>query len=355
MAQRVDIALVRRSVTIEQILAHYGLLDKLTRKGDSLIGACPIHHGTNKTQFHVSLSKNAFRCFGDCGSDPRLHNGGGNMISFVIAMEDIAVPDDPDQHQAARTAALRIADWFGIGASQKYSHITRSAQTAPIPPPPPRLTTELQSTEQPADEPLVNAPLKFELRDLDADHAYLKERSFTPETIAYFGVGYFPGRGLMQGRVAIPIRDADGTLVAYAGRWPGNEPPEGEGKYRLPNGFHKSLVVYNLHRAKACAREHGLVVVEGFFDTMRLHQLGVCHAVALMGSTLSQAQEDLIVDTVGPQGKVTLLFDGDTSGRTCTHDALARLGNRVYAKALLLPDGKQPDQLTKDELRQLGR
>src|SRR5262245_36433105 len=84
MAQRVDIASVRRSVSIEQILEYYGVLDTLTRKGDSLVGPCPMHHGTNKTQFHVSLSKNAFRCFGDCGADSRLHNGGGNQISFVI-------------------------------------------------------------------------------------------------------------------------------------------------------------------------------------------------------------------------------------------------------------------------------
>jgi DNA primase len=277
------------------------------------------------------------------------------MISFVIAMEDIKEPDDPDQHQAARTAALQIAEWFGIGAAQKSSHPARSAPTAPTQPPPARLATEMQPTEQPADEPLVNAPLKFELRDLDANHAYLLDRGFTPETTANFGVGYFSGRGIMSGRVAVPIHDVDGTLVAYAGRWPGSEPPEGSGKYRLPNGFHKSILVYNMHRAKACAREHGLVLVEGYFDVMRLHQLGVCHAVALMGSAMSQAQEDLIVDAVGPQGKVTLLFDGDTSGRTCTQDALARLGGRVYTKALILPDGKQPDQLTKDELRQLGR
>ena len=122
--------------------------------------------------------------------------------------------------------------------------------------------------------------------------------------------------------------------------------PKVEGKYRLPNGFHKSILVYNLHRAKACARQHGLVLVEGYFDAMRLHQLGICHAVALMGSALSDVQLNLIVDTIGPQGKVTLLFDGDASGRACTEDALARLSKRVYAKALYLPDGKQPDQLS---------
>jgi DNA primase len=80
MVQWVDIRKVRESVSIEQILEYYGLEDNLIRKGDQLIGPCPIHKGTNKSQFHVSLSKNAFRCFGDCSSDPRLHSGGGKAL-----------------------------------------------------------------------------------------------------------------------------------------------------------------------------------------------------------------------------------------------------------------------------------
>ncbi len=42
-------------------------------------------------------------------------------------------------------------------------------------------------------------------------------RGLTPETVNVFGVGYCP-RGLMRGRVAIPIRNERGELVAYAGR-----------------------------------------------------------------------------------------------------------------------------------------
>src|SRR4030095_16317925 len=132
MAQRVDIALVRNSVNIEQILAHYGLLETLTRKVDSLVGPCPMHQGKNKTQFSVSTTKNAFRCFGDCTSDSRLHNGGGNHISFVIVLEGIEEPDDPEQHKASRKAALLMAEWFGIGNQKTH---WKPAQTAQVRPP----------------------------------------------------------------------------------------------------------------------------------------------------------------------------------------------------------------------------
>jgi DNA primase len=172
--------------------------------------------------------------------------------------------------------------------------------------------------------------------------------------MAYFGAGYHGGKGIMHARVVVPIHQVDGTLVGYAGRWPGNEPPEGEGKYKLPQGFHKSLEVFNIHRAKACAREHGLVLVEGYFDVLRLYQLGICHAVALMGSSLSDAQEKLILDAVGPHGRLTLLFDGDTSGRTVTEDALVRLSRHAHVRAIYLTDGVQPDQLTKTELDMLS-
>ena len=114
MAIWVDIKKVRESVDMEQILEYYGLVEQLTRKGDQLIGACPIHKGTNKSQFHVSLTKNAFHCFGDCKSNASLHNGGGNLIDFVRVMEGIEEPDDADQHKAARKAALLIQEWFGL-------------------------------------------------------------------------------------------------------------------------------------------------------------------------------------------------------------------------------------------------
>jgi hypothetical protein len=59
----VDFKVVNAAVSMEQVLQHYGLLDGLKRSGDSLTGPCPIHKGTNKTQFRVSISKNCWNSF----------------------------------------------------------------------------------------------------------------------------------------------------------------------------------------------------------------------------------------------------------------------------------------------------
>ena len=137
-----------------------------------------------------------------------------------------------------------------------------------------------------------NKPLAFALTKLDAEHPYFAERGLTAETIATFGVG-FCNKGLLRGYAAIPIHNTDGELVAYAGRWPGT-PKEGKGKYKLPEGFKKSIELFNLHRAMSEPDETPLVIVEGFFDCMRLWQLGLRRVVALMGCSISDAQEEIL-------------------------------------------------------------
>jgi DNA primase len=77
-----DIAQVKALVSLEQVLARYGVLERLRRSGRQLQGRCPIHRGSNHRQFTVDLHKGLWRCFGDC-------DRGGDVIAFVAAMEGI--------------------------------------------------------------------------------------------------------------------------------------------------------------------------------------------------------------------------------------------------------------------------
>jgi DNA primase len=158
----------------------------------------------------------------------------------------------------------------------------------------------------------------------------------------------------MRGRVCIPIHNADGELVAYAGRWVGPEAdlPEGEERYKLPKGFQKSLELFNLHRVKDCRH---VVVVEGFFGALRLHSLRK-PAVALMGSSLSEAQVALLRERCPELRHVTVMLDGDEGGRTAADDVAVKLARHWWVRIVGLPDGGQPDTVAVDELeRLLGR
>jgi DNA primase len=103
-------------------------------------------------------------------------------------------------------------------------------------------------------------------------------------------VGFYAGSGLLSGRVAIPIANARGQTVAYAGRALDGSLP----KYKLPAGFRKAWELFNLHRA-ASTGSQSVIVVEGYFDCLRVHREGLLWVVALMGSSLSAEQEKALL------------------------------------------------------------
>ena len=96
----------------------------------------------------------------------------------------------------------------------------------------------------------------------------------------------------MVGRIVIPIHNVKGELVAYAGRWPGESPEDTE-KYKLPPKFNKLSEVFNLDRAIKEPADNPLVIVEGFFDVIKLHQHGCRKVVAIMGNTLSSERRTI--------------------------------------------------------------
>ena len=336
----VDFKEIKSKVSIVDILKRYGVLEALSKSGnDRLSGACPIHGGTNTTHFRVSISKNCWNCFGKCQC-------GGNVIDFVSKKEDVSFRD----------AALLIRDWF-IGDQEEIPVATEKPRfdasqfeeqprfRVPDPAPP-----ELSPVE--SEEIAGNKPLKFALTKLDPAHAYLRERGLSEESIATFGLGYC-GKGLLRGYIAIPIHSTDGELVAYAGRWPGT-PPVGKGKYKLPEGFKKSLEVFNLHRAMLSDQEAPLVIVEGYFDCIKIHQAGYERVVALMGSSLSQAQENAILENVDTEEGLIVFFDNDESGRKCRLEVVGRLSQNIFVKSVLAKgEGAQPEHLSEDELREV--
>jgi DNA primase len=188
----------------------------------------------------------------------------------------------------------------------------------------------------------VNRPLAFELRGI-AYHEYLERRGISQETATHFGVGFFPGKGSMAGRVVIPIRNESGELVAYAGRAINGDEP----KYKLPAGFHKAHVLYNLD--KVGGEADTIIVVEGFFDSFKVVQAGFPNVVALMGRTLSEEQAKLVAKF----RKVVLMLDGDGPGRESQQNLTLALSTNHFVRSAIVPDGKQPDELSSVDIQNL--
>ena len=203
---------------------------------------------------------------------------------------------------------------------------------------------------------------------------YLLGRNFSPGTIIEWQLGFCPdwktyttraiaanlftaaeqagicksGNGnvwdVLHHRITIPIHDAQGRLVGFAGRVvPGGEGP----KYINPTNtalYQKDKILFGLHKARKHFAAHGCAcLVEGYFDVIKLHQHGWTNAVASCGTALTEGQAKQLkryTDTV------LILRDGDKAGRSAAEKDISILASQQFTIYLcLLPEGQDPDSL----------
>ena len=338
---------VRDSADIVAVIGEY--VD-LKRQGTDYRGPCPFHQGTNRN-FSVSPKKAMYYCF--------VCHEGGDVFNFLTKRLGVDWP------QAVRM----VAEKSGIEIVE---------------------TTRGRPEEKDEREPLweVNGAAADYFRrilwedELGRDaRAYLEERGVSRELADRIGIGFAPREiGLMRtyletlgfdearmteaglltvpdgatdprprfrGRLIFPIYDVSNRVVGFGGRLLG----PGEPKYlNSPESriFSKGKLLYGLNWAKQAARrdEH-MLVVEGYFDVVRLIDAGVESVVAPMGTALTEDQAKLIRRYTE---RVYLLYDSDRAGLKATFrsgDELLRQGASV--QVVTLPEGDDPDTFTRRE------
>ena len=327
---RIDFRYVREQADFETVAAHYNLT--LEGRGEQRKMLCPFH-GDTKPSCGVNLTKKNFNCFG-CGEH-------GNILDFVARMEDLDI----------RQAAMKLAEICGIETAPARGK--RPASQRPEEDRAARPAKRRQVVEEPVGEPekpngaaTSNKPLSFSLA-LSPEHPYLDERGITRDVIDFFGIGYC-NKGIMKGRIAIPIHNEKGELIAYAGRWAETEPPKDVARWLLPKGFEKQYILFNLHRLPTGVDE--IVLVESYWSVFRLHAHGV-PVVSCMGRSVSAEQIGLLRATGAT--RVRILFDGDEAGRAGTAQVLPTLAQSFYAYAPEVPDGFKPHSGPADVLAEL--
>jgi len=276
----VPFAEVKRAVTLEAVLDRYGLFASLTEKGHNLVGACPLCTGQSKRQFQVNREKNAWYCFG-CKQ-------GGNVLDFVAKKERVGI----------RAAAVKLDGWFALGLAAEAS--AEKPPAAPHPSPAPPVAAE--------SLPTTNPPLTFTLKTLDPHHASLSELGLHAATIEHFGAGYCT-KGLLKGRLAIPIHNGEGELVAYAGlAVEENASP----RYLFPPKFNPELEVFNLERLSALGESEGpLYLAPEIGGVLKLVDAGAPAALGLFDGTLSPEQEAVITGALTLYERERLILVGE--------------------------------------------
>lgn len=362
MANRpfVSFAEVKEKVSIPQVLQVLGLLDRFQCKGGSKFsGVCPLAdhaHGPspNPDQFKIDCKNGVWvwHCFGDCAR-------GGDVIELVKGIKgysdsharlffaehfaSVLTLKKPNKKGATMmaakkdTASAAAADGNKIGVSPDGAKAPAVSKSQPSVP----------STES------MLKPLPWPIRHLDPNVPYLAQRGVKPETIQRYGLGLASSKSrLFSGYIVMPLfhpRQPD-QLLGYLGRWPGEDwEAKGQSRYKLPPNFPKSEVLFGLREAPDGTDGKPLIVVEGPFDCFSLCQAGYPATVALLGSSLSDAQAEILSELGRP---ICLMFDGDEAGQHGMRTAAAKLITRCWVRVVRLQEEQQPDRLSPDQLKE---
>ena len=350
---------------IEQIRERTDIIDvvsgylTLSKAGQNFKGLCPFH--AEKTpSFMVSPSRQIFHCFG-CGA-------GGNVFGFLMKMEGNSFPETV--RELGRKAGVEVQVAQGgrspleAGAKDRLEELNEQAAAW--------FRKNLADAETGKDA-----------------RAYLADRGMTRETIDAFGFGYAPSGwdGLLRhltkagytthemlaagvivpkeqagrnpkdpagyydkfrSRIMFPICDLRKKVIAFGGRILGDGMPKYLNSPDTPL-FNKGRAIYLLERAREAAGKttDTVIIVEGYFDAIALHQAGITNVVATLGTALTPDHIRTIRRYVT---KVVLLFDPDAAGvRAALRTLDLFVDSGLGVKVVSLPAEDDPDTFVRNQ------
>jgi len=347
------IAQVKERVDIVDVVSEQVVLRK---RGKEYVGLCPFH-GEKTPSFTVSPNKQMYYCFG-CGT-------GGTAIKFLMeagkqsfseVVLDLArryqirvktlEPEQRQELQRQLSLQEQLYEILALAASF-YQHALRQPQGQ-------QALEYLQSQRHLGEETLQQFQLGYAPATWETLYRYLVEQKGKPVQLVKdaglilprkSGDGYYDR---FRDRIMIPIHDRQGRVIGFGGRALGDELPKYLNSPETPL-FNKGKTLYALDKAyNAIADQDQAVVVEGYFDAIALHRVGIHNVVASLGTALSLEQMRLLLRYT-ESNQIILNFDADKAGTTATERAIGEIADLAYKgqvqlRILNLPDGKDADE-----------
>jgi DNA primase len=252
----IDFAELKARLPIEEAVP---LLDLTLRFANGQWrGPCPTCGTGGPRALVITPAKSAFYCFGA--------KTGGDVIALAAHIRDCSIKD-----------AAQFLAGEGNCTSTSPRNSTSSPGTVP------------EERRKGNEGSSALKPLTY----LDPSHPKVLALGISKETCEAFGAGYAP-KGIMRGRLAIPIHDWRGALVAYCGRTVAGESPT----LIFPNGFRPEEHLFNAHQVG----EGELVLARDPLEALLALQNGVENIAALLTDALSAEQLQAIAALMDERG-----------------------------------------------------
>jgi DNA primase len=294
-----------------------------------LRAACIIHGGDNKTAFRFNKDKMTWVCF-----THKCHETHGNdVVSLIRAVLNVDFRTAVEYLRHLTGDTGNGIDLAGMRLRREQDEFIRSYEDI-------KVSSRIVSED---------ALSKFKFRS----NSFLRD-GFSNETLDYFeiGGGYTDNFGYT--RDVIPIRDDNGRLVAYSLRDTRRDVSDDDFKYVLTSGFDKNSVIYNLDKAKKFVGTKPLIIVEGFKSVWRLYDYGIENVVAIMGSTVTPGQVNLLCQYA--LSGIVIMFDNDVAGVSGETQAYKDLKNKLDINIVFITEtdergkGLDPSDLSKEKI-----
>ncbi len=341
---------IRDRSSILEVISDYVTLKKT---GKHYKGLCPFH--SEKTpSFMVNEEKQIFHCFG-CGA-------GGDVFKFLMeighfsfpqALEELAkrygikLPSQELTPAQKREMAKRDILFQINQTASEYFHdlLVRRKEGEE--------GRKYLSRRGVSQNVVEEYRLGYSTERWDGLVQYLREKKIPLDLAGELGLVFPKKRGggsnlregwydAFRGRILFPVFDLHQRVVGFGGRKIG----EGQPKYlNSPESiiYHKGDILYGLQVAKGYVAEKDCVIlVEGYFDLLALHQHGLHHSVATLGTALTPQH----IRTLKRYTKnLITVFDPDSAGIQATLRSIPLfLGEEVEGKTITLPGGEDPDE-----------
>ena len=324
------IAEVRNRISIVSVLSRHVTLKKA---GINFRGLCPFH-SEKSPSFVVSEAKKIYHCFG-CGK-------GGNVFTFLMEVGGLSFPE-----------ALR-----------------KCAQEVGVVIPEAPLTTFQKETRQTKEHfyKINKYALLFFKEELQKNKKaldFFKKRGLTAETLNKYHLGYASSqkqlllgflkrKGILEkdagalgldrfrDRILFPLFDLNQRVLGFGGR---GLDAEAIPKYlNSPESliYKKGEALYGLSSAVSAISKSGVIIVEGYFDCLAMHQVGLQNAVAPMGTALTAHQVEILKRFTD---RFYIFFDHDVAGEQASERSLEIfLKAGIVPKVIQLTVEKDPDE-----------